>query len=133
MRFVIEPGRFALLGFSGAPAPADVEALAPPAQLIREADETSLLVGEAELPGLLARHPGARIERDLVWIRFEAAMGWEVVGFLARVSSALAAAGVPIGAVCGYSRDHLFVAEPYLERARATLLELFPESQPASS
>ena len=77
---------------------------------------------------LLARHPGAQVERGLVWIRFEAAMGWEVVGFLARVSGALSAAGVPIGAVCGYSRDSLFVAEAHLERTHEILLELFPES-----
>lgn len=128
MRFVVEPGRFALLGFPEPPLAADYEALQPPAQLIREADETSLLVGDGELSAALARHPGAQVEAGLVWIRFEAAMGWEVVGFLARVSSALAEAGVPIGAVCGYSRDHIFVAEGYLERVRATLAELFPES-----
>lgn len=132
MRFIIEPGRFALLGFSDPPDPADAEALAPPAQMIREADETSLLVGEAALPALLARHPDARVERGLVWIRFEVAMGWDVVGFLARVSGALSAAGVPIGAVCGYSRDHIFVGEAHLERTRATLRELFPQSQQTS-
>jgi len=127
MCFVVEPGRFALVGFDEAPDAEDLALLIPPAQLVREGDETSLLVGEAALRALLARRPGARVERGLVWIRFEAAMGWEVVGFLARVTGVLAAAGVPIGAVCGYSRDHLFVAERYLERTRAVLLELFPE------
>ena len=38
-------------------------------------------------------------------------MGWELVGFLALVTGRLAAAGVPLGAVCGFQRDHLFVAE----------------------
>ena len=128
MRFVVEPGRFALVGFEGAADAVDLALLDPPAQLVRETDETSLLVGEAALPALLARRPAAQVERGLVWIRFEAAMGWEVVGFLARVTGALAAAGVPIGAVCGYSRDHLFVAESYLERVREVLLELFPEA-----
>ncbi|TDJ80006.1 MAG: ACT domain-containing protein [Planctomycetota bacterium] len=127
MSFRVEPGRFALAGFPEPPAPADFAALAPPAQMIREADETSLLITEGRLPGLLARHPSARVERGLVWIRFDAPMGWEVVGFLALVTGRLASAGVPIGAVCGYSRDHLFVAERYLERTRAVLAELFPE------
>ena len=54
-------------------------------------------------------------------------MGWEVVGFLARVTGALAAAGVPLGAVCGFSRDHLFVAEAHLERALETLRGSFPQ------
>ena len=68
------------------------------------------------------------VERGLVWIRFDAPMGWEVVGFLALVTGRLAEAGVPIGAVCSFSRDHLFVAESYLERTREVLGGLFPEA-----
>lgn len=129
MRFRVEPGRFALLGFDEPPRAEDLAALAaPPAQLVREEGETTLLVREERLGDLCARHPGARLERGLCWIRFEQAMGWEVVGFLARVTSALAAAGVPLGAVCGFSRDHLFVAETHLPRALETLRALFPES-----
>jgi hypothetical protein len=86
-----------------------------------------LLVAEDRIPEVLARHPRARVERDYAWIRFEAPMGWEVVGFLARVTGALAAAAVPLGAVCGFSRDHLFVARRHLPAARATLTRLFPE------
>lgn len=127
MSFRVEPGRFVLAGFPEPPDPADLAMLGPPAQMIREADETSLLLAESGLPGLLARHPSARVERGLVWIRFDAPMGWEVVGFLALVTGRLASAGVPVGAVCGYSRDHLFVAESHLERTRAVLAGLFPE------
>ena len=121
MTWSVEPGRFALIGFAEPPEPADLAALEPPGQIVREADETTLLVRAERAGEVLARHPGARVERDLAWIRFEAAMGWEVVGFLARVSGALAAAGVPIGAVCGFSRDHLFVAGRHLADARAAL------------
>ncbi len=128
MSFLVEPGRFALVGFAEAPGPEDLQALAPPGQLVREVDETTLLLGEEALEGVLERHRGARVERGLRWIRFEAAMGWEVVGFLARVSGALASAGVPIGAVCGYSRDHLFVADQYLEQTCQTLEGLFADS-----
>jgi hypothetical protein len=52
-------------------------------------------------------------------------MAWELVGFLALVSGALASAGVPIGAVCGFSRDHLFVARPFLPATLRTLERLF--------
>ncbi len=127
MRFRVEPGRFVLLGFEEAPLAADLGVLEPPAQLVLEAGETSLLVREEFLAPLLARHPRARIERDLAWIRFEAPMGWELVGFLARVTGELARAGVPLGAVCGYSRDHLFVAGRHLAAARACLARMFPE------
>ena len=56
-------------------------------------------------------------------------MSWDVVGFLARVTSALAEGGVPLGAICGFDRDHLFLDERHLERARAILRErICPEA-----
>lgn len=128
MSWRFEPGRFALLGFQGPPTPEDLEALDPPAQLVLEDGETTLLLPAGRLSEVLARHPGSRVEEGLLWIRFEATMGWEVVGFLARVTGALAAAGVPLGAVCGFSRDHLFVAEAHRETARRVLDELFPKA-----
>lgn len=122
-----EAGVFALIGFPEPPLAEDLTCLArPPAQVLREGGETTLLVRESESAAVLARHPGARLERDLVWIRFEAPMSWEVVGFLARVTGELAAAGVPLGAVCGFSRDHLFLASRYFEPARAVLDRMFP-------
>lgn len=122
MTWEVEPGTFALLGFAEEPTAGDLEGLARgPAQLIREDGETTLLVPEEAVPAALARHPGAALERDLVWIRFRTPMGWEVVGFLARVTGDLAAAGVPLGAICGFSRDHLFLARRYLPRASEVL------------
>jgi len=129
MRVEVLPWEFALVGFEGAPAADDLDLLAAePVQLVREGGETTLLVRAELADAVLARHPGARVQRDLAWIRFVLAMEWELVGFLARVSSALAEAGVPIGAVCGYSRDSLFIARPHLERARGVLARMFPEA-----
>mgnify|MGYP003627926162 CR=1 FL=1 len=128
MTWRLEPGTFVLVGFQGPASIQDLESLRPPGQIVVEDDETSLLVGEAALPGILERHPDARIEADLLWITFEAPMGWEVVGFLARVTGALAEAGIPIGAVCGYSRDHLFVARRHREQAERVLRSLFPSA-----
>lgn len=128
MTWRVEPGTFALAGFPEAPDARDLALLAPPAQLVREADETTLLIAQGSLGALLERHPGARVQRDLVWIRFDAPMGWEVVGFLARVATALAGAGVPIGAVCGYGRDHLFAAAEHREATERVLASLFPRA-----
>jgi hypothetical protein len=128
MSWALEPDSFALIGFPEPPLAQDLASLSrPPAQIVREARETTLLVRESESAAILARHPHARVERDLVWIRFETPMAWEVVGFLARVTGALAAAGVPLGAVCGFSRDHLFVARKHLEPARSVLERMFSE------
>lgn len=120
-------GDFALLGFPEPPERADLELLAAdPAQIVREGGETTLLVRAEQAAGVLRRHPLARVQTPLSWIRFRMTMEWQVVGFLALVSSALAEAGVPIGAVCGYSRDHLFVAREHLAATERVLARLFP-------
>ena len=122
-----EPGRFALVGFDSPALADDLLALTECGQITREGGETSLLIRAEELTGVLERRPDARVERDLCWYRFEAAMGWEVVGFLARVTTHMAEAGIPVGAVCGFSRDHLFIGAAHRERAREVLAGLFPE------
>jgi hypothetical protein len=133
MRHELLPGRFALVGFDAPPEAADLALLeGAPGQLVREGGETTLLLARERLPELLARRPAARVEEDLAWIRFTAPMGWEVVGFLARVTGSLAAAGVPLGAVCGFSRDHLFVHERHLEATLAVLDRLFPAADDAT-
>jgi hypothetical protein len=130
MSWEILPGSFALLGFPELPLEADLSALGEgPAQIVREGGETTLLVREEALEQALARHPRARAERDLCWIRFRVPMDWEVVGFLALVTGELASAGIPLGAVCGYSRDHLFLSRRFLEPAREVLARLFPSSR----
>jgi len=127
MTWTVETGSFVLLGFPEPPGDADLACLAdPPGQIVREAGETTLLVRGEHAPGILARHPRARLQRDLAWIRFDTPMSWNVVGFLALVSRKLAEAGVPIGAVCGFGRDHLFVARERLATASAVLERVFP-------
>lgn len=129
MTLGVEPGRYALLGFPEPPLDRDLAHLegAGPCQVIREGGETTLLLEAEAAEQALERHPGASIERALVWIRFEGAMAWDLVGFLALVTGDLAAAGVPLGAVCGFSRDHLFVPERHLPAALEVLGRRFPE------
>jgi hypothetical protein len=128
MAWTVEEGLFALIGFRDPPHPEDLACLrTPPAQIVCEQDETTLLLRDDLAGEVLARHPDARTERNLSWIRFETPMGWEVVGFLSLVAGELARAGVPIGAVCGFSRDHLFVARKHLHTAREVLGRLFPD------
>lgn len=127
MTWAIEPGSFALAGFEGRPAAAELARLRPPAQVVLTDGGTTVLGPADVVAAIAAARPGARLERDLSWIRFDAPMGWGLVGFLALVTGALARAGVPLGAVCAYDRDHLFVARRHLAAARAALAELFPE------
>ena len=128
MTWSAEPGRFALLGFEEGPRVEDLALLGrAPSQIVREAEGTTLLIHEDAVDGVLERHPGSKLERSLVWIRFTAAMDWELVGFLAHVTKALAEAEVPVGCVCTFDRDHIFVAEAHYERAAEVLKGLFPE------
>ena len=128
MTWSAEPGRFALVGFEEGPRVEDLALLGrAPSQIVREAEGTTLLIHEDAVGDVLERHPGAKLERSLVWIRFSAAMDWELVGFLAHVTKALAEAEVPVGCVCTFDRDHLFVAEAHYERAAEVLKGLFPE------
>jgi hypothetical protein len=79
-------------------------------------------VPEEESARLPTGRETRRIEGQRL-VTFETPMSWDVVGFLARVTSALAEGGVPLGAICGFDRDHLFLGERHLERARAILRE----------
>ncbi len=134
MAWAVEDGSFTLIGFPEAPHAEDLALLSsPPAQLVRERDETTLLVRDVHAAAVLARHPSARSVADLAWVRFEVAMGWDLVGFLALVAGELARSGVPIGAVCGFQRDHLFVARAHLATARAVLDRLFPKGDPSAA
>jgi hypothetical protein len=56
-------------------------------------------------------------------------MGWGVVGFLAAVSQALAAARVPILAVSTFDRDCLLVRAGDMPRARAAVRALLARSR----
>ena len=98
-------------------------------QVIREGGETTLLVPMAALSEVLREHPAARVLSNLVSFRFEAPMGWEVVGFLALVTSRLAEAGVPVCALCAFSRDYVLIAKTYETEARSVLAALFPEAR----
>lgn len=125
MSFSIESGRFVLVGTEESVDTAQLGALREPLQWTREGGETTVLCREEELARVTEGLGAFRVERDLLWVRFESAMDWEVVGFLARVTTALAEAGVPIGAVCGFSRDHLFVGARFEAVTRSVLAGLF--------
>ncbi len=127
MSFSVEPGVFALAALPGGLSGQEWARLSVPNHVLVEAEETSVLGRAEEVRALCAGRGDARLEDDQAWIRFEAPMGWEVVGFLARVARELADAGVPIGALASHARDHLFVAQRHLGATRAALARLFPE------
>lgn len=99
---------------------ADVES--PFLVAVREADMLSLVLSAAaaaELGDLLA--DATREAEPYRVLTFAPALPWNLVGFLARVTAVLAEAGIPLGAVAAYDRDHLFLRASLAERTAELL------------
>ena len=102
-------------------------------QFVVEPDTLTLIVAENEWRAMSPGFSHARIVRHYRVISFDLDLPAELVGFMAAISGALADAGVPLLAVCGYTKDHLLVREEHLEAALGALEALvaaFREPQP---
>jgi uncharacterized protein len=78
-------------------------------------EEISLICAEGEAPA------GAQVEPGWCALRVAGTFDFGVVGLLARLAGALAAAGVPILAIATFDTDYLLVKAADLERAAAAL------------
>ena len=87
---------------------------------IQDGRETTLVVEEGTYD------PDTAIQVEPGWkvLTFEAVLPFDLVGFLARVATALAEADVSIFALSAYSTDHVLVKAEDLDAALATLDEL---------
>jgi uncharacterized protein len=126
MRLRVRPGSYALVFLPRSRARLGVGIAARDgsgafAQVVAEREGVTLLLPERELPGLKAGLGGCRVRRGFRVISFETPMEWTVVGFLARVTGALAEAGVPVGVVCAFDFDHVFVPAGRLAAARRAI------------
>jgi len=95
--------------------------VAPFVQLIVEPDVLTLLLPQSDWRSLKPAFPHARVQQPFRVISFDLDLPDDLVGFLAVASRALADAGVPILAICGYTKDHILVREEHLERALGAL------------
>ncbi len=94
---------------------------APFMQLIAEPDLLTLMLPQSDWRSIKPAFPRARVQQPFRVISFDLDLPNDLVGFLAIASRALAEAGVPILAICGYTKDHILVREEHLERALAAL------------
>ena len=94
-----------------------------PFMLLRDTNEVTLLLEEEDW--LVMRHAvrEARVERGWRLVTLDLELGWNVTGYLARVTEILAAANVPIGVLTAFSRDHLLIKQDDLGRALRVLGE----------
>jgi hypothetical protein len=88
--------------------------------VIRDRNEITCLIEESRLrpAGLLAVDAGWKV------ITFDMILPFGLIGFLARVSNALAKADISICALSAYSTDHILVKAKDLEKALACMEQL---------
>jgi len=89
--------------------------------LLRDGREVTLLVEEDDWRTMRHAARDARAEGGFRLLTLDVELGWDVVGFLARVTEILAAEGVAVGALSAFSRDHLLVKQDDLGRALRAL------------
>ena len=94
-----------------------------PFMLLRDTNEVTLLLEEEDWLAMRHAVRDARIEGGWRLLTLNIELGWHVTGFLARVTEILAAAGIPLGALTAFSRDHLLIKQDDLGRALRVLGE----------
>jgi hypothetical protein len=91
----------------------------PPLGTFREAEGLTVI-----LPREAAEAAGLGVAPAWTLITLEVASALEAVGFLARITAALAGAGIAVNVVSAFHHDHLFVRPADADRALAVLDDL---------
>jgi len=89
--------------------------------LLRDGREVTLLLEEDDWRAMRHAARAARWEGGFRLLTLDIQLGWDVVGFLARVTEILAAEGIAVGALSAFSRDHLLVKQDDLPKALRAL------------
>ena len=101
--------------------------LSPRAQstfmLLRDPVEVTLLLEDEDWRAMRHAARDARVEGGFRLVTLDIELAWNVVGFLARVTEILAGAGISVGALSAFSRDHLLIKQDDLGKALRVLGE----------
>lgn len=90
-----------------------------PLMIYQEAEGTTLILTLAE-----AEQHGIQHDFRCRRITLNVHSALEAVGFIARIATTLAAAGMGVNPVAGYFHDHLFIPEDRARDAMAVLTEI---------
>ena len=94
-----------------------------PFMLLRDEREVTMLLEEEDWRAMRHAARDARVESGFRLVTLDVELNWDVVGYLALVTEALAGAGVAVGALSAFSRDHLLIKQEDLGRALRVLGE----------
>ena len=89
--------------------------------VLRDEREVTLLLDEDDWKRIRHSVRDAKIEAGFRLVTFDLELPWNVVGFLARLTEILAAAGISVGALSSFSRDHLLIKQDDLGKALRVL------------
>ena len=89
--------------------------------LLRDSFEVTLLFDEEDWRAMRHAARDAKVEAGFRLVTLDVELGWDVVGYLARVTGILAAEGVSVGALSAFTRDHLLIKQDDLGRALRVL------------
>ncbi|MBO8182742.1 MAG: ACT domain-containing protein [Archaeoglobus sp.] len=90
--------------------------------LINDGKEITIVAEEDLLEDL---DLNINLEKDFRIITFETVLPFDTVGFIAKISGALAAKNIPILVFSSYSTDHILVRSIHLEDALKALRSVF--------
>jgi hypothetical protein len=97
----------------------------PFAAILADRDEVTLVIPAEAAADFAPRLPGHQLSPTAYrLITFDVALEPELVGFMARIASALAAEGISLLPYAAFTRDHILVAAADVERALAALRRL---------
>jgi hypothetical protein len=91
--------------------------------LLRDPFEVTLLLEESDWSAMRHAARDAKVESGFRLVTLDIEVAWNVVGFLARVTEILAGAGISVGALSSFSRDHLLIKQDDLGKALRVLGE----------
>jgi hypothetical protein len=89
--------------------------------LLRDAHEVTLLLEEDDWRTMRHAARAARVEGNFRLVTFDVELPWDTVGYLARITDILASAGISVGALSSFSRDHLLIKQDGLAKALRAL------------
>lgn len=102
----------------------------PHCALIADKDEVTLLIPDEALARMRARlRQALASEHAYRLITLDLPLEPDLVGLLARLAEALAAADIPILAFAAFSRDHILVPASKFDKAMRALSDLLEESE----
>ncbi len=89
--------------------------------IFKDGHEITLLLDSVDYQTCRHALRDAKIEENFRLLTFDLVMDFNVVGFLAKVSTILAEENIPIVALSAFSRDHILIKQDNLAKALKVL------------